>query len=61
MAISQTDTVPKLMYEDHGTTCLITSPKADSYLNRSQVLGKERYDKWCGGQNGFDDYAEHLL
>jgi hypothetical protein len=60
MAISPTDTVSSMMKEDFGTSCLITSPKADKYLAQSEKHGRERYERWCGGKEGFDDFAERL-
>lgn len=43
---------------------LITDPRSDKYLNRARKRKNDppsdRYSKWCGGKNGFDDYAERL-
>jgi hypothetical protein len=58
MAINPTDKVPTIMQEDFGTVTLITDPKADAILSRSQKHGTERYSRWCGGKGGFDDFAE---
>jgi hypothetical protein len=60
MANSPTDAVPSMMKEDFGTCYLITDPRADKLLERSEKLGSERYKRWCGGRNGFDDYSERL-
>lgn len=60
MANSPTDTVPSMMQEDFGTRCLITDVKADAYMRKSERHGKERYSRWCGGKDGFDDYCERL-
>lgn len=60
MANSPTDVVPSIMREELGTKCLITSREADKYLNRAGRHGTERYEKWCGGKGGFDDFCERL-
>lgn len=60
MANSPTDVVPSMMKEDFGTRCLITSTAADKYLSKSEKLGNERFGKWCGGKDGFDDYCERV-
>lgn len=60
MANSPTDVVPSIMREELGTKCLITSREADKYLNRTEKYGTERYEKWCGGKGGFDDFCERL-
>jgi hypothetical protein len=46
------------MQEVTGSKFLITDPAADKYLERSQKLGMERYQRWCGGKGGFDDFCE---
>jgi hypothetical protein len=48
------------MQQEHGTRVLITDLAADKYLEKSSKHGTERYSKWCGGKNGFDDFAERL-
>ena len=39
---------------------LITDPRSDRYLNKVKpnLPPNDRYSKWCGGKNGFDDYVE---
>ena len=41
---------------------LITDPRSDKYLGKVQKHPndppKDRYSKWCGGKNGFDDFVE---
>lgn len=55
------DYVPEMMKRDFGTEILITNPIADKYLKKSFTNPpKNRLDRWCGGKNGFDDYAERL-
>jgi hypothetical protein len=59
------DTVPSMMQHDFGTKVLITSPQADKYLMmaRKKKYGcppEDRYSRWCGGKNGFDDFSERL-
>ena len=59
------DNVPSLMEQDFGTRVLITSPIADRYLQKAKATQykktpEDRYSRWCGGKNGFDDYAERL-
>jgi hypothetical protein len=48
------------MQEDFGTKVLITDLAADKYLEQSAKHGTERYSRWCGGKDGWDDYAERL-
>ena len=52
------------MNQAHGTKVLITNPKADYYLDQ-YAKGKkedipEKYQKWCGGPGGWDDYTERM-
>jgi hypothetical protein len=54
------DNVPSMMQEDFGTTVLITNPAADRLLAKAAKHGKERYAKWCGGKEGFDDFCERM-
>ena len=54
------DKVPSMMQEDFGTKVLITDIAADKLLNKSAKHGTERYSRWCGGKDGWDDYAERL-
>ncbi len=54
------DNVPSMMQEDFGTKVLITDLAADKYLDKSAKHGTERYSRWCGGKDGWDDYAERL-
>ena len=49
-----------LMQETTGAKVLITDLAADYYLEQAAKHGNERYRKWCGGKDGFDDYAERL-
>ena len=49
-----------LMQETTGARVLITDLAADKYLEKSAKHGTERYRVWCGGRNGWDDYAERL-
>lgn len=60
MANSPTDTVPSMMREDYGTIRLITDPRSDEIMERAAKHGTERYKKWCGGKNGFDDFCERV-
>jgi len=39
---------------------LITDPAADRYLEKAAKHGTERYSRWCGGKDGWDDYAERM-
>jgi len=51
------------MAQDHGTAVLITDPRADAYLSRLKRPNRppeDRYSRWCGGKQGFDDFAERL-
>jgi hypothetical protein len=57
------DNVPEMMAEDFGTVVLVTSPKADKYLqkartNKYKEAPEDRYSRPCGGKGGFDDYVE---
>jgi hypothetical protein len=54
------DNVPSMMQEDFGTKVLITNLAADRYLEKAAKHGTDRYSKWCGGKDGWDDYAERL-
>ena len=54
------DNVPSMMQEDFGTKVLITDLAADKYLAQSIKHGTERYRKWCGGKDGFDDFSERM-
>jgi hypothetical protein len=60
MANSPIDRNPDIMQEQFGTRVLITDLAADKYLAQSAKHGTERYRVWCGGKNGFDDFAERL-
>jgi hypothetical protein len=60
MALNPVDRNAELMQKEHGTRVLITDLAADKYLERSAKHGTERYEKWCGGRGGFDDFAERL-
>jgi hypothetical protein len=60
MANSPIDKNPDIMQEQFGTRVLITDLAADKYLEKSAKHGTERYRVWCGGKNGFDDFAERL-
>lgn len=58
MANLRIDVVPSMMREQFGTSVLITDPRADALLRQSERHGTERYSRWCGGKNGFDDFCE---
>lgn len=60
MANLPIDVVPSMMEEDFGTVYLITDPRADRILKRAGRHGEERYERWCGGKFGFDDFSERL-
>ena len=60
MAKSPVDRSTELMQQTTGARVLITDLAADKYLERSQKLGVERYNRWCGGKGGFDDFAERM-
>lgn len=60
MAKSPVDRNASLMQETTGAKVLITDLAADVYLSQSAKHGTERYSKWCGGRDGFDDFAERL-
>ncbi len=60
MANSPVDRNASLMQENFGTKVLITDLAADRYLEKAAKHGTERYSKWCGGRDGWDDYAERL-
>ena len=60
MALNPVDRNAELMQQEHGTRVLITDLAADKYLEKSSKHGTERYSKWCGGKDGFDDFAERL-
>jgi len=56
------DYVPNIMNDEFGTVVLITNPKSDKYLKQTKKNPpKNRLSRWCGGQNGFDDYVERFL
>lgn len=38
--------------------CLAKAEKLKAAL--AYTTPKDRYDRWCGGPHGFDDYAERL-
>jgi hypothetical protein len=48
------------MQQEFGTKVLITDLAADRLLEKAAKFGTERYSRWCGGKDGFDDYAERL-
>ena len=53
------DNIPSMMENDFGTKVLITDPKSDNYLKKvNKNPPKDRYSRWCGGKNGFDDFVE---
>ena len=55
------DYVPEIMENEFGTKILITNPNSEKYLRQSsKIPPKNRLSRWCGGKNGFDDYAEWL-
>lgn len=63
MAISPVpDNVPQMMQNDFGTVVLITDVSSDKYLKKHREtknkVPPDRYSKWCGGKNGFDDFIE---
>lgn len=60
MANSPTDTVPSIMMENLGTTCLITSTAADKYLNRAsrENPNQKKFTEFCGTKGGWDDFTE---
>jgi hypothetical protein len=60
MANSPVDKNPDMMQEQFGTRVLITDPAADKYLAKANRHGKERYERWCGGTSGWDDYCERM-
>lgn len=60
MAIQRTETVPHLMEATTGSKFLITDPRADRILSERERHGSDRYSRWCGGKDGWDDYAERL-
>ena len=60
MANSPIDKIPEVMKEVTGATVLITDPAADRLLAKASKHGKERYAKWCGGKEGFDDFCERM-
>lgn len=60
MSNSRIDVVPAIMREQTGATVLITDPRSDAILARASKHGTERYSRWCGGKNGFDDFCERL-
>jgi hypothetical protein len=60
MANSPIDRNPDMMQEQFGTRVLITDLAADKYLAQANRHGKERYERWCGGTSGWDDYCERM-
>jgi hypothetical protein len=58
------DHVTEMMNYDFGTKYLITDPKSDKYLNmyrkKPNNPPENRLSKWCGGEDGFDDYVEWM-
>lgn len=60
MANSPIDRNTELMQEQFGTKVLITDIAADKYLAKAAKHGTERYSRWCGGKDGFDDFAERM-
>jgi hypothetical protein len=64
MAIHPTDFNSDIMRAEHGTVVLATSPIADQYLQKARAkqynVPNDRYSRWCGGKDGFDDFAERL-
>ncbi len=60
MANSKVDRDEQAMFAEHGTKCLITDLAADGYLAKAAKHGTARYSRWCGGKDGFDDFAERL-
>ena len=60
MALNPVDRNSELMQQEFGTKVLITDLAADRFLEKAAKHGNDRYARWCGGQGGFDDYAERL-
>jgi len=60
MALNPVDRNAPLMQETTGAKVLITDRAADRYLEQAAKHGTERYSRWCGGKDGWDDYAERL-
>lgn len=58
------DRSESVMRDNFGTVCLITDVKADFYLNKAKKhkydIPEDRLSRWCGGKDGFDDFAEWL-
>jgi hypothetical protein len=56
------DQVTSMMHQDFGTTVLITDPKSDALLRKAHTMKyktpENRYERWCGGPGGFDDFVE---
>jgi hypothetical protein len=48
------------MKDTTGAKFLITDPRADKILVERERHGRDRYSRWCGGKDGWDDYAERL-
>jgi len=47
------------MIKEHGTSCLITDYGSEKHLKKQKYsIPNDRYSKWCGGKDGFDDYVE---
>ena len=60
MALKPVDRNASLMQETTGAKVLITDLAADKYLAQSAKYGTDRYRKWCGGKDGFDDFSERM-
>jgi hypothetical protein len=56
----QVDRNTEIMKEVTGATVLITDLAADRLLAKAFKHGNERYSKWCGGREGFDDFCERM-
>lgn len=60
MANSPVDRNTDLMHQTTGAKVLITDRASDKYLEAAKRHGTERYDRWCGGPRGFDDWCERM-
>lgn len=60
MAISKVDEDRNYMFAEFGTKCLITDTTADKYLNQAarNNPNQEKFQKPCGGKDGWDDFTE---
>lgn len=48
-----------IMFNEQGTFCLVTDYGSEKYLKKLKYqVPNDRYSKWCGGKDGFDDYVE---